>query len=74
MTYAVKARYENGVFHPLQKLNFPEHEEVELIITSEPINDLPQSFLLKVAEQGGSYDFLAKPEEDIYTIEDGEKV
>jgi predicted DNA-binding antitoxin AbrB/MazE fold protein len=74
MTYAIKSRYENGVFRPLQKLDFPEYKEVEIIITSESTNDIPPSLLLKVAEQGGSYDFLANPEEDIYTIEDGEEV
>jgi len=73
MTYAVKARYEDGVFRPLQKLYFPEHKEVELLVTSELTDDLPSSLLLKVAEQGGSYDFLSKPEENIYTIEDGDE-
>ncbi len=42
-------------------------EEVELI---EVQDDLPVEGLARLAQEGGSFDFLADPREDIYTIDD----
>lgn len=33
---------------------------------------IPTRFIAVIAEKCGSFDFLKKPEEDIYTIRDGE--
>jgi predicted DNA-binding antitoxin AbrB/MazE fold protein len=68
---AIQAIYENGVLKPLQKLDIPERQRVEIIILAD---DLPSSLIAKIAEQSGSYTFLSHPGEDIYTIKDGEGV
>ena len=67
----IEAIYENGVLKPLQRLDIPERQRVEIIILAD---DLPSSLIAEVAEQSGSYTFLSQPGEDIYTIEDGERV
>ncbi len=67
----IQAIYENGVLKPLQKLDIPERQRVEIIILAD---DLPSSLIAEIAEQSGSYTFLSHPSEDIYTIEDGEGI
>ena len=67
----IQAIYENGVLKPLQKLDIPERQRVEIIILAD---DLPSSLIAEIAEQSSSYTFLSHPGEDIYTIEDGERV
>lgn len=71
MPQTIEAIYENGVLKPLQKLDIPEHQRLEIFILED---DLPSSLIARVAEQGGSYDFLRHPDEDIYTTDDGEEV
>jgi predicted DNA-binding antitoxin AbrB/MazE fold protein len=71
MPQTIQAIYENGVLKPLQKLNIPECQRIEILILQD---DLPLSLIAHAAEQAGSYDFLYHPDEDIYTIEDGEEI
>lgn len=73
MSNIFKAIFENGVLRPLSKLDLTEHEEVEFIILDKG-DDLPAMAIAKLAETGKSFDFLADPEEDVYTLEDGEPV
>lgn len=42
-------------------------EEVELI---EVQDDLPTEGLMRLAQEGGSFSFLADPREDVYTLND----
>ena len=42
-------------------------EEVEVI---ELHDDLPVEGLMRLVQDGGSFDFLADPREDIYSLED----
>ena len=42
-------------------------EEVEVI---ELQDDLPVEGLMRLVQDGGSFDFLADPREDIYSLED----
>jgi predicted DNA-binding antitoxin AbrB/MazE fold protein len=71
MPQAIQAIYENGVFRPLGKVNIPERRTLEILILED---DLPLSLISRVADQGGSYDFLDEAGEDIYTANDGEAV
>jgi len=71
MPQTIQAIYENGVLKPLQKLDVPEHQRLEVLILED---DLPPSLIAQAAEQGCSYDFLHHPDEDIYTMEDGEEI
>jgi predicted DNA-binding antitoxin AbrB/MazE fold protein len=71
MRQTIRAIYEDGVFRPLQKLNIPERQTLEMLILED---DLASSLIAQAAEQAGSYDFLRHPDEDIYTLEDGEEI
>jgi hypothetical protein len=42
-------------------------EEVELV---EVQDDLPAEGLMRLAQEGGSFDFLEDPRENIYTLND----
>ena len=68
----IEAVFEDGVFRPLDAVNLPEHQRVALQFTVK--DDLPAELLAKVAEEGGAFDFLADPREDLYSLEDGEPV
>ncbi len=69
MRRTVKAIYDHGVLRPLERLDLPEQEQVTIVILE---NDLPAAGVAGVAASGGSFDFLARPEEDVYTRRDGE--
>ena len=71
MPQAIQAIYENGVLKPLRKLDIPEHQRLEVLILED---DLPSSLIARIAEEGGGYDFLHQPNEDIYTMKDGEEI
>jgi predicted DNA-binding antitoxin AbrB/MazE fold protein len=71
MGQKIRAVYEDGVLKPLNRLDIPEHHAVEILILED---DVPVALVGRVAEQGGSYDFLHHPDEDVYTIDDGEAV
>lgn len=53
---------------------------VELARRSESIDlqmiedDIPTLAMMRLAEQGGAFDFLKEQGEDVYTAEDGEPV
>lgn len=70
MAKVIHAIFENGVFRPVEEINLPEHQEVEIIVQE----DIPTRLIAVVAERTESYDFLANPREDIYTIADGEPI
>jgi len=71
MPETVHAIYEDGVLKPLRKLDVPEHGTLEILILDD---GLPLSLVARVAEEGGSYDFLRQAAEDIYSRDDGESV
>jgi len=71
MRQAIQVIYENGVLKPVDEVDIPEHRTLEILILED---DLPLFFIGRVAEQGGSYDFLHHAAEDIYTADDGEAV
>ncbi len=71
MHRTVRAVCERGVLRPLERVDLPEHGEVTIMILDD---DVPSDAIARVAVAGGSFDFLADPAEDIYTLEDGEPV
>jgi len=71
MGQPIRAIYEDGVLKPVGKVDIPEHRTLEILILED---DLPLALIGRVAEQGGSYDFLHHAAEDIYTADDGEAV
>ena len=68
----IEAVFENGVFRPLGDVRLPEHQRVSLVVTVP--DDLPAHLLARAAEEGKSFDFLADPREDLYSLEDGDPV
>ena len=73
MSHSIKAIYENGVLRPLSPLELAEREEVEIIILKEG-DEVPARALAALAEASESLAFLAAPEEDVYSPQDGEPV
>jgi predicted DNA-binding antitoxin AbrB/MazE fold protein len=71
MPQRIHAIYENGVLRPVGKVDIPEHRTLEIVVLDD---ELPLSVISRVAEQGGSYDFLQLASEDIYTADDGDAV
>ena len=69
MPRTIQAIYEDGVLKPLRKLDLSEQQAVEILILED---DLSASRIAEVAGKAGSYNFLARSGEDIYTAEDGE--
>lgn len=69
MPRTIQAIYENGVLKPLHKLDLSEQQAVEILILED---DLPPSRIAEAAGKAGSYNFLGRSGEDIYTAEDGE--
>ena len=69
MPRTIQAVYENGVLKPLRKLDLPDQQTVEILILED---DLSSSLIAQAAHKAGSYDFLSRPSEDLYTAEDGE--
>ena len=69
MPRTIQAIYENGVLKPMNKLDLPEQQRVEILILED---DLPPSLITEVAHKAGSYNFLSRSGEGIYTTEDGE--
>ncbi len=48
-----------------------QHEEIEVQMHED---DVPTVGVMRMAEQGGSFDFWMEAGEDIYSAEDGEPV
>jgi predicted DNA-binding antitoxin AbrB/MazE fold protein len=69
MPRTIQAIYEDGGLKPLRKLDLSEQQAVEILILED---DLPASRIAEVAGKAGSYNFLGRSGEDIYTAEDGE--
>ena len=78
MLQVVDAIYEKGTFRPFTDVHLPEQQQVKLVLIPKSMasvaDDLPALALAKLAEQSPSFDFLADPREDIYSLEDGEPV
>lgn len=71
----IEATYQDGVFKPCEAIDLAEHTRVKLVLLPvEGAEGIPTSALRELAAQSGSFDFLADPREDIYTLEDGEPV
>lgn len=78
MLQVIDAVYEKGTFRPLTDVHLPELQKVKLVFAPADVapaaDDLPALALAKLAEQSPSFDFLADPREDIYSLQDGEPV
>jgi len=67
----IDAIYENGHLVPLEKLDLPEHMRVHIAILNEELSSIDMA---RLAQEGGAFDFLDNPEDDIYNLDDGKKV
>lgn len=68
----IEAVYEDGVFKPLQKICAREHEKFKITLLSLT-GDYSDDHL-RMAYEGGSFDFLKSIKEDIYSLNEGEIV
>ena len=73
MTKLIPAVFENGRLKLLQSLSLPEHQKV-LVAVAITNDEIPSLLLSKIAEGSPTYQFLNTPQEDIYSLSDGEEV
>ena len=67
----IEAIYEHGQLKPLRRLTLAEHQHVWLaILPEEPMAEQ----LAELAAQSPSFQFLADPAEDLYSLTDGQPV
>lgn len=64
---SIRAIYDGKNFKLLDKIEISEPKEVIITFLDKPGSDFNQEEVYKLAEKGGSFDFLKEPEEDIYT-------
>ena len=69
----IRAIYKHGVLKLSKKVNLKENQPV-LIDIHPLIDDLSAMTIGQVAARGKSFDFLADPAEDIYTLRDGKSL
>lgn len=67
----ITAVYENGVLRPLEELDLPENELLYLLIIELSAEESNGWYELSQASLARVWDH---PEEDIYTLEDGEPI
>jgi len=71
----IEAIYQDGVLKPVETLNLADHARVKLVLLPIDVGeDIPTVALHELAAQSGSFDFLADPGEDVYSLEDGEPI
>ncbi len=68
---AIQAIFEHGHLTPLQRLPLSERQHVWLMILSEAPTTVE---LGRLAAQSPSYQFLATPEEELYSPQDGQPI
>ncbi len=71
MRKAIEAIFEHGHLTPLQRLSLSEHQHVWLMILSE---ETSTQDVARLAAQSPSFQFLANPEENLYSPQDGQPV
>ena len=78
MIQVIDAVYENGRFTPLTAISLRERQRVKIVfVTADDrasVEDLPATGFALLAESSPSYEFLADPREDVYSLEDGDPV
>lgn len=67
----IEAVFEQGHLKPLERLPLVEHQHVWLTILSE---EPSAQQLAQLAAQSPSFQFLAEPAEDLYSLQDGKPV
>ncbi|MCI0690803.1 hypothetical protein L0337_02225 [candidate division KSB1 bacterium] len=53
-----------------KKIALPKNARLLVFVVNGEYEDVPASEIAKLAEVGGAFDFLADPDEDIYSDED----
>ena len=64
-----EAVFEHGHLKPLARLPLAEHQHVWLTILTEEVS---AQQLAHLASQSPSFQFLADPAEDLYSLDDGQ--
>ena len=73
MTKLLPAIYERGKLKLLKPVGLPEHQKV-LIAIAISNDEIPAMFISKLAEKSDTVQFLSNPQEDIYSLSDGEEI
>jgi predicted DNA-binding antitoxin AbrB/MazE fold protein len=68
---SIEAVFEHGYLKPLVRLPLAEHQHVWVTILTD---ELSARQLAELAARSPSFQFLAAPEEDLYSPDDGQPV
>lgn len=68
----IRAIFRDGALKPLDPLDLPENTRLTVALLDT--DDLPADAIAALAQQGGAFEFLNDPREDIYSESDGEAV
>lgn len=68
----IRAIFRDGNLEPLDPIDLPENTRLTVALLYS--DDLSADAIVDLAGNGGAFDFLDDPREDIYTESDGEAV
>jgi predicted DNA-binding antitoxin AbrB/MazE fold protein len=68
----IRAIFQDGSFKPLDPVNLPENTHLTVALLQ--VDDLAADAMAALARDGGAFDFLDDPREDIYNESNGEAV
>jgi predicted DNA-binding antitoxin AbrB/MazE fold protein len=68
----IRAIYRDGNLEPLDPIDLPENTRLTVALLDS--DDLSAAAIAELARNGGAFEFLNDPREDIYTESDGEPV
>ena len=66
----IRAVFHDGKIDPLEPVDLPENTPIRVALLEE--DDLPPDAIAKTAAEDQAFRFLDDPQEDIYSITDGE--
>ena len=70
----IEAVYERGQLKPLERLPLQEHQHVWVTILADRAGEPTAQQLGQLAARSPSFQFLANPAEDLYSLGDGHPV
>ena len=68
----IRAIFRDGNLQPIDPIDLPENTPVTVALLDD--DDLSTDAISELARQGGAFDFLNDPKEDLYSEADGEAV
>ena len=68
----IRAIFQGGNFKPLEPVDLPENTRLTVALLDT--DDLSADAIAELAHEGGAFDYLNDPREEVYSESDGEAV